>query len=224
MLVTVAGITILEKLFPAKARSPILVILSGIFIDVSPSIQFFASLQPKAAEGTSVIFLDKLILSSLGFVANAPAPRVVTVSGRITLLSSFTWKAAIPISTRDDGNVTSFNPLFANALFPIFSTSLGSSTLSKPSPSAPKSPYVSVDDASSVMYWPDAFLSGITRFLLIFLFAIPLSVSPVITVPSTVKSEMFQLLVSGFFVSVVPSLTISFWCHDLMFSVCFAIV
>ena len=141
---------ILEKLFPANALAPIFLTLAGISIEVSPDIQFLLSLQPNALSGISVSPLGKSIFSSVGFVANAPLPRDVNVSGRTTVLMLLPWNAVSPMLLSTGEKATSLSPESRNAFFPTFSRSIGSVTESNFSSAVANSPVVESVSAISV--------------------------------------------------------------------------
>ena len=138
------------KLFPANALLPILLTLAGISIEVSPVIQFFLSLQPNALSGISVRLLDRSIFSIAGFVANAPFPRDVRVSGRTTVLILLLWNAVSPILLRTGEKATSLSPESRNAFLPTFSRSIGSVTESNFSSAVANKPVVEFVSAISV--------------------------------------------------------------------------
>ena len=74
----------------------------------------------------SVRFLERMIFFNFGFVANAPPPSFVTLSGKIMLSNWFFWNAATPISFSVFGNSIFVIPQSAKTFAPIFSNFAGS--------------------------------------------------------------------------------------------------
>ena len=148
--VTPLGTVILEKLFPANALAPIFLTLDGISMEVSPAIQFLLSLQPNALSGISVSPLGRSIFSRAGFVANAPLPSDVKVSGRTTVLIPLPWNAVSPMLLRTGEKATSLSPESRNAFLPTFSRSIGSVTESNFSSAVANSPVAESVSAISV--------------------------------------------------------------------------
>ena len=177
---------------PWKADPSITFIPSGITSFLS--LIFLA----KVPFATFVIFGESLS-SVIWFNENAPPSTTVTESGNITFSSLFPLNADPPIYSRVLGNSTFLKLFNLNAFSSILLSFCGNFTDTIPfaelTVSVPKlTPgsfsKLNADFPITSISLPSGVLSGRTKSLLNLNLALPLSLNPVIALPSYVKSSL----------------------------------